>query len=114
MVAFSFHPHSCLCEACCCCVLVTSLISCLYCLLLLQSQLPQEVKNSIFGGWCACVTAAGFYRSVTHAHLPVGHTHEDIGHLMAFCALCNVLVNPLRLTALANCFEIYTTTSLPN
>ena len=43
---------------------------------------PQEVKKTIFGAWCSAMTAAGYARTICHQHLPVGHTHEDIGILL--------------------------------
>ena len=41
--------------------------------------MPKEVKNSIFGSYCGMMVGAGYFRTVSHEHLPVGHTHEDIG-----------------------------------
>ena len=29
------------------------------------------------------LVGAGFFRTFSHEHLPVGHTHEDIGNLSA-------------------------------
>lgn len=46
------------------------------------SCLFQEVKNSIMGSWCSMMSTAGFVRTISHEHLPVGHTHEDIGPLV--------------------------------
>lgn len=40
---------------------------------------PKEVRNSFIGKWCAMMTQAQYFKCVTHAHLCVGHTHEDIG-----------------------------------
>ena len=39
----------------------------------------QEVKNSVFGSWASAMIGAGFFKTLSHEHLPVGHTHEDIG-----------------------------------
>ena len=41
----------------------------------------QEIKNGHFGAWCSMMTAGGYARVISHEHLPVGHTHEDIGFL---------------------------------
>ena len=41
----------------------------------------EEVKNSKFASWCATMTCAGYFRTISHEHLPVGHTHEDVGSL---------------------------------
>lgn len=40
---------------------------------------PKEVRNSFIGKWCAMMTQAQYFKCVSHAHLCVGHTHEDIG-----------------------------------
>lgn len=39
----------------------------------------KEVKNSIFGCYCSMMVGGGYFRTFSHEHLPVGHTHEDIG-----------------------------------
>lgn len=41
----------------------------------------QEVKNGIFGSWASMMVGAGYAQILSHEHLPVGHTHEDIGTL---------------------------------
>ena len=39
----------------------------------------QEIKNSLFDGFCCTMTAAQIFDSMSHEHLCVGHTHEDVG-----------------------------------
>ena len=40
---------------------------------------PKELRNSWIGKWACLLTQAGYFRGVSHHHLVVGHTHEDIG-----------------------------------
>lgn len=41
----------------------------------------QEVKNGQFGAWASSVVGCGYWRVLSHEHLPVGHTHEDVGEI---------------------------------
>ena len=40
---------------------------------------PKELRNSCFHKFFSCLTAAGLFASTSLKHLPVGHTHEDVG-----------------------------------
>ena len=40
---------------------------------------PKELRNSFTGKWACMMTQANFFKSVSHHHMMVGHTHEDIG-----------------------------------
>lgn len=42
----------------------------------------EEVKNSLFGAYCSSLVCGGFFKSVAHEHLTVGHTHTDVGYLV--------------------------------
>ena len=42
---------------------------------------PKEVRNSFTGKWACLLGQAGFFVGVSHHHMVVGHTHEDIGPL---------------------------------
>ena len=39
----------------------------------------QEVKNSVFARYCSSLVSSDAFEVVSHDHLTVGHTHEDIG-----------------------------------
>jgi hypothetical protein len=39
----------------------------------------KEVHNSFTGRWATLMTQAQFFDCVSHHHMEVGHTHEDIG-----------------------------------
>ena len=40
---------------------------------------PKELRNSICGKWACMMCQARYFKSVSHHHMVVGHTHEDIG-----------------------------------
>ena len=40
---------------------------------------PKELKNGFIGKWACMMTQSGYFKSVSHRHMVVGHTHEDIG-----------------------------------
>ena len=40
---------------------------------------PKEVRNSFTGKWACLLSQANYFVGVSHHHLVVGHTHEDIG-----------------------------------
>ena len=40
---------------------------------------PKELKNGFIGKWACMMTQSGYFKSVSHHHMVVGHTHEDIG-----------------------------------
>ena len=44
----------------------------------------QEIKNSLFDRYCATLCAASAFDNISHEHLTVGHTHEDVGDFAAF------------------------------
>lgn len=41
----------------------------------------KEVKNSLSGVVLASLVAHNLFREAGHHHLPVGHTHEDVGEV---------------------------------
>ena len=47
---------------------------------------PREINNSFVDRAMALLTAHGFFRCCGHAHLRVGHTHEDIDQLLGLVA----------------------------
>ena len=57
----------------------------------------QEVKNGIFGSFAAMLVGAGFFRTFSHEHLPVGHTHEDIGTLARIQVVSFTLLSVVNL-----------------
>ena len=40
---------------------------------------PKEVRNSFTGKWGCLLAQANYFVGVSHHHMVVGHTHEDIG-----------------------------------
>ncbi len=40
---------------------------------------PKEVRNSWTGKWACMLSQANYFVGVSHHHMVVGHTHEDIG-----------------------------------
>ena len=43
----------------------------------------QEVKNSLFDRYCATLCTSSAFDNISHEHLTVGHTHEDVGDFAA-------------------------------
>ena len=41
----------------------------------------KELRNSFTGKMCSLMTSASYFNAVSHHHLMVGHTHEDVGAL---------------------------------
>lgn len=39
----------------------------------------QEIKNSVFDQFCSLMTTTRCFDCISHEHLCVGHTHEDVG-----------------------------------
>ena len=39
----------------------------------------KEVRNSYTGRWACLMCQGSYFQTVSHHHLEVGHTHEDIG-----------------------------------
>ena len=48
----------------------------------------KEIKNSLSGVMMSCLVQHRLFDEAGHHHLPVGHTHEDVGKATshAFCA----------------------------
>lgn len=70
----------------------------------IQNQLKpgspcQECKNGVMGGWCSSMASLGYFQQISHEHLCVGHTHEDVGVLAAltWCFL-NSQLDSLHIT----------------
>ena len=47
--------------------------------ILFGDNTPRELRNSTFNKFFSTLTAAGLFTSTSVKHLPVGHTHEDVG-----------------------------------
>ena len=39
----------------------------------------KEMRNSLTGKMACLLTSGSFFQCVSHHHLVVGHTHEDVG-----------------------------------
>ena len=42
----------------------------------------KEIRNAYSGKWASLLTQGRYARSVSHHHMVVGHTHEDIGGML--------------------------------
>ena len=40
---------------------------------------PKELRNSFTGKWACMMVQGRYFKGVSHHHMVVGHTHEDIG-----------------------------------
>ena len=51
----------------------------------------EEVKNSLFDRFCSYMASCNVFDIISHEHLVVGHTHEDVGAFLAFSVLLTAI-----------------------
>ena len=52
----------------------------------------KELKNALSGVMMSALVNCSYFDECGHHHLPVGHTHEDIGLTLRGCSLRNLML----------------------